>query len=316
MHIGFVTCQESLLKNFFPTAAEPDFISPEPAYTPDDFIAVEDLRHHGHTVSPILWGTPPAALMEFDLIVIRSPWDYMDSTANKTNFFAWLSALEEAHLPVQNSPALMRWLYDKHYLQDFADRGVNIIPTRYVDAGSSLNLATTFAEEGAFVLKPCISAAGAGLFYIDSASTAEEQQLAFQQQLALADYMLQPFIPEITSNGEWSLIFFGGQYSHAILKKPAADSIMVHAERGGTLHFPVSPSPSLIDFAVHAHQQIPAEYKFILYLRVDVIESANGPLLVECEGVEPELFFRAHHGSEMNFRLAVETAKRIHSMPA
>ena len=91
---------------------------------------------------------------------------------------------------------------------------------------------------------------------------------------------------------------------------------MIHAERGGSLHFPVTPSADVIDFAHYAYKQILPAYKQatghtcsdsnVLYMRIDIIETKNGPVLVECEGVEPELFFRAHPGSEVSFRLAIE----------
>jgi len=316
MIIGFVTCQEELLTSHFPTVAEPDFISPEPQFAPDDYIAVQDLREHGHIVRPIVWGTHPAHLLDFDLVIVRSPWDYMDSPAKKQHFFNWISELDGDDIPVVNPPALMHWLLDKHYLQDFAALGTHVIPSIYYHAGTKLNLGELFTLHGTFVLKQCISAGGAGLFFIDNMATATQKQSALDQQILTADYMLQPFIPEISTHGEWSLIFLGGKYSHAILKKPAAHAMLVHAEYGGTLHFPVTPPASVKEFANEVYLQLlPALLRAtgislmsssILYMRIDVIETANGPVLVECEGVEPELFFRAQAGSEALFREAIE----------
>jgi len=87
MKIGFVTCEASILDTIFASQAGPDFISPEPLITPDDYLAVKELREHHHDVSAIIWGTPPELLSDFDLIIVRSPWDYMDSDEKKQNFF-------------------------------------------------------------------------------------------------------------------------------------------------------------------------------------------------------------------------------------
>ena len=307
MIIGFVTCEENILNNFFPTPAEPDFISPEPGFTPDDYLAVQDLRAAGHEVRSVIWGTPAQLLRGLDLIIIRSPWDYTDSERNKEKFFAWLTELERAHLPLQNPPALMRWLLNKHYLQDFALRGINVIPTQYLPAGTTVDLPNIYKVNGPTVFKQCIGAGGNGLYLINSIKSAKKQQDNLNFDMQFADYMLQPLVPEIKKAGEWSLTYFGGKYSHSILKKPAKGSIMVHAERGGTLHFPVTPPDSVIAFANQVFQQLPSAFKSVLYLRIDVIETKEGPVLVECEGVEPELFFRAEKGSEKNFRLAIET---------
>lgn len=316
MKIGFVTSQETILKQFFPTAAEPDFVSPEPLFTPDDYIAVQELRSHGHEVHGIVWGRTPESLHDLDLIIVRSPWDYAHTEEKKLDFFSWLESLAHAGLPVANPPALMRWLLDKHYLHEIANHGVQVIPTQYFEAGSKLNLATIFAAHGPIVLKQCISAGGTGLFFIDSEQSARTHQDEFNKLMQSNAYMLQPFIPEITTHGEWSLIFFGGHYSHSILKKPRENSILIHADHGGSLHFPVTPSSAVIDFSHHVHQQIIPAFKHasgltcessqLLYMRVDVIETENGPVLIECEGVEPELFFRAQHGSEVTFRQVIE----------
>jgi hypothetical protein len=131
---------------------------------------------------------------------------------------------------------------------------------------------------------------------------------------------VQPFLPEIRTAGEWSLVYLGGAYSHAVHKLPAPGQIMVHAEQGGSLRFaapsaPVralaDPVPSLLARAFSARIEGRLDGFPPLYLRIDVIESATGPLLSECEGVEPELFFRARGNSAQLFRRLLEDRMRI-----
>ncbi len=317
MNIGFVACDPSKMDYYFPTRAEPLLVCTELPFTPDDQFAVNTLRARGHDVLPVQWGAPVASLGDVDLIVVRSPWDYMDTPENTARFFAWIESLEQAGVTVANPSCFMRWLLDKHYLADLAKQGVSVIPTRYLDLNASLALASVFDAMGAFILKPCVSAAGVGLYFIDSRQTAQRYQHDVTQSLATRTYMLQAFVPEIVTRGEWSLIFISGKYSHAVHKLPAPNEVMVHAERGGSLNLNVMPPASVIDFATAAYEKMLAVFHVysglsydkqeILYLRMDVIESASGPVLLECEGVEPELFFRALPASTGQFAAGIES---------
>lgn len=209
-------------------------------------------------------------------------------------------------------------MLDKHYLRDLAQLGASTIPTQYIEKNSSISLKKIFLEKGSFIAKPCISAAGFGLYHITTLEEADQYQLEIEQKIKTDAYMIQDFIPEIKTKGEWSLIYFNGKYSHAIQKKPANHSIFVHAERGGTLSF-LKASEDIIQFGNKMHKALQPAFalatrqkcdkNFILYLRIDIIETRNGPLLIECEGVEPELFFRARKGSEIDFCDAIEKAQ-------
>jgi glutathione synthase/RimK-type ligase-like ATP-grasp enzyme len=312
--IGFVTCHPNKLKDYYPTIAEPSFLPTEPPFTPDDQLAVNTLRELNHTVEAIVWGCPIEQLKQFDIVIVRSPWDYMDTTENRIAFMRWITALANAGITIFNPPKIMEWLFDKHYLDDFNKKGVSVIPTCYLSKNTELNLELEFKNRGGpFVLKPCISAAGIGLFFIDSPEAAIAKQTAFTERLKANDYMLQDFVPEIRTHGEWSLIFLGGEYSHAIHKKPGNGSILVHAEQGGSLNFKTKPSSHIIEFAKKVFSKL--DHAPILYLRIDIIDTPQGSKLIECEGVEPELFFRAKPSSVNLFcnsisRLLVEKYTR------
>lgn len=302
MKIGFITCSPEKLKHYFPTAAEPYFYPTNPFYTPDDQLLIDALTQRGHHIHPIVWGQSMNALKGYDLMIIRSPWDYMDDDHNKLKFKNWILQLEKEGLPVTNPPSFVLWLLDKHYLQDLAHAGIKTIPTCYYEKNTPIHLPDLFAKMGELILKPCISAAGVGLFYIKTGDEALKYQAEVAKQLQQQSYMIQPLIREIETHGEWSLIFIAGQYSHAIHKKPSKGSIFVHAERGGTLTFQAAPH-HIIHFAKSIQEQVFSIFQnktkksfnrdLISYLRLDVIDTARGPLLIECEGVEPELFFRA-----------------------
>jgi hypothetical protein len=313
--IGVVTCPAGKLRDYFPTVAEPDFVPTEPPFTPDDQILVDELRRHGHEVRAVVWGCDVAGLVgSLDRLLIRSPWDYMDSDELRRRFMDWIADLDRAGLAVENHPRVMAWLTDKRYLKDLEAAGVPIVPTRVVAPGETVRLVDVFGTDGPLIVKPSVSAAGAGLVHLTSRETVAAFQAEFTERSARQWYLLQPFVPDIQTAGEWSLVYLGGTYSHAVHKLPGEGKILVHAEQGGSLRFAEPPDSVRAAgdhtmahfaeaFARRSNATVPMPP---LYLRIDVIDSTRGPLLSECEGVEPELFFRARPGSERRFRELLE----------
>ena len=197
-HIGVVTCVASKLRDYFPTVAEPDFVPTELPFTPDDQILVEELRRHGHQVSPVIWGCDVSALVgTVDRLLIRSPWDYMDSAALRQRFMEWIAELDRTGLSVENHPRVMAWLTDKRYLKDLEAVGVPIVPTRIVAPGEAVRLAEVFTADGPLIVKPSVSAAGAGLVYLSSGAAAEAFQAEFEVCSEQQWYLLQPFVAQI-----------------------------------------------------------------------------------------------------------------------
>lgn len=314
--IGIVTSDPAKLDYYFPTVAEPEFIPTEPPFTPDDQLLVDELRRRGHQVSAVVWGSDIKNFVDrFDRIIIRSPWDYMDSDELRHGFLRWLAALAKTGISVENEPRLMLWLMDKRYLLDFATVDVPIVPTQAVSAGESLDLVAFVGRHAGAVVKPAVSASGAGLEFLPDCDAARAFQHEFDVRCQRGVQLVQPFLPEIKTNGEWSLVYLGGAYSHAVHKAPAAGQIMVHAERGGSLCFAEPPLvvSNIGDRTANAVTRAFAHCRGEpcrrpLYLRIDVIETATGGLLSECEGVEPELFFRARPGSAGRFADLIEIA--------
>lgn len=324
--IGIVTSGKEKLRDYFPTVAEPDFVPSEPPFTPDDQLLVDELRRRGHQVAAVVWGEEIASLTSrFDRLIVRSPWDYQDSDEQRHGFLSWLEKLAATELLVENEVAVMLWLMDKRYLLDFAAVGVPIVPTEFVSSGSSLDLEAWMERvdsktEGAsqryssgVIIKPAVSAAGAGLEFLHDQSAARAFQTEFTARCERGAQLVQPFLPEIQTNGEWSLVYLGGEYSHGVHKLPASGQILVHAERGGSLRF-ADPPPVVRELGDRTAAAVPQSFAYRagricrmpLYLRIDVIETAAGGLLSECEGVEPELFFRARSGSTARFAELIE----------
>ena len=315
LRIGIVTSGPEKLADYFPTAAEPDFVPTEPPFTPDDQLLVDELRRRTHQVSAVVWGVDTARLIDrFDRVIVRSAWDYMDSDELRRGFLRWLEQLAASGLVVENEPQVMLWLMDKSYMLDFAAVGLPIVPTRLIPVGESFDLGTFVEQHVAAVIKPAVSAAGAGLEFLPDRQAARAFQQEFTDRCQRGAQLVQPFLPEIRTNGEWSLVYFGGEYGHGVHKLPASGQIMVHAERGGSLRF-AEPPAVVRQMGDRAAAAVPRAFanrggnscRMPLYLRIDVIETATGGLLSECEGVEPELFFRARPGSAARFAELIES---------
>src|SRR5688572_24089845 len=109
--IGFITCADLSRYNVSPR---------NPLLTYDDQTACDHLMSHGYDVKPVVWGTPAFEILNqrFDLLIVRSAWDYMDSEQNRVGFLAWLKELDDHQVPVANSYQVLRWNLDKHYLRD------------------------------------------------------------------------------------------------------------------------------------------------------------------------------------------------------
>jgi glutathione synthase/RimK-type ligase-like ATP-grasp enzyme len=172
-------------------------------------------------------------------------------------------------------------------LLDLARRGVNDVPTEYLTAGDRPDLKTVLARRGwdEAVIKPAVAVGSHGAWRT-SRATAEADQPRFAGQLGTRDVLVQPFLPEVTSQGEWSLVFLGGEYSHAVLKRPARGDFRVQEHLGGS-SAPAAADQGLIDQGLWA---LDAVGQPLLYARVDGVERDGQLVLTELEIIEPSLF--------------------------
>lgn len=224
-----------------------------PDLAADDRLLQQALVRRGAEGRAVVWDDAAVDWKEFDAIVIRSTWDYHKRA---DEFRAWIESM--AGLPLWNPPDVLLWNTHKAYLLDLATRGVNIVPTLLVPRGSG------------FVVKPAVSA---------TAFRAE-------RHLADDDLLIQPFVPEIVSEGELSFVFFAGAFSHAVRKRVASGEWRVQNEFGGTFER-FAPSADLIAEAREIANTLGERW---LYARVDCVVRDGRLLLMELEATEPSLF--------------------------
>jgi glutathione synthase/RimK-type ligase-like ATP-grasp enzyme len=270
-----------------------------PSLADDDRLAVEELIRRGAEVEPAVWDDPGVQWSGFDSVILRSSWDYH---LKLSSFLGWLDRLEGEGVPLWNPAAVVRANVDKGYLVDLAATGIPVIPTVRVEQGSAADLGATLDERGwtDAVVKPAVSG-GAFRTWRTPRSQAAAEQSTFEDLLAISPALVQPFLPEIQTRGEWSIIFLGGEYSHAVLKRPRKGDFRVQEHLGGRSE-PESPAPELIAQARAAVETIPGPW---LYARVDGVETDAGLLLMELELTEPSLFLGTDREAPARFAEAI-----------
>lgn len=261
--------------------------------TLDDRLAADHLGARGIRVSPACWDDP-VEWQAFDAIVIRSCWDYH---LRLEEFTAWLDRLDRLGCTVQNPTATLRWNSRKTYLETLRSAGLEVIPTLFLPRGSEASLGALMDRLAAdeLVLKPTVGASAYGLW--TASRGRDEQQGRLDAMLAEHEVMAQPLIREVVTRGEWSLVYFGGQFSHAVNKRPRAGDIRVQEELGGVIT-PAEPPGALRDAAGRILAWLEED---LLYARVDMVEVGGRGLLMELELVEPGLYFHADRGSPERF---------------
>jgi len=249
-----------------------------------DSLLFEPLAQQGWQAEEIPWNQPGVNWRDYDAVIIRSTWDYQKAPEQ------FLQTLEEiqAQTRLFNSVEICRWNMHKDYLRELQQQGVRIIPTQWLPALTANAVETALAEfhSETLVAKPLIGANADNAFVLRA-----NDHTGWQNALACyadTELMLQPFIQSIKTEGEISLFYFGGIYSHAIRKRPAAGDFRVQEEHGGSLES-IEPENDTLELA---EQTLQAINQTLLYARVDIVRLDNGlPALIELELIEPSLYF-------------------------
>lgn len=263
-----------------------------PGIHPDDAHLAVSLQRLGIEPTACVWNDPTVDWSMFDAVLMRSTWDYFKHYAD---FRRWLDRLP---VPTINNKELLRWNSDKRYLLELAKHGIDIIPTQLLTAPQlQQTLADMPAQE--VVVKPTVSGTAQHTAR-GSSDDALFQQVVAQLPLEF-DYLVQPYLPEVVSDGEWSLLFFDGEYSHAVIKRPATGDYRVQSEFGGTAQA-IEPDATLIASAKRALTAAAAiGHADAAYARVDGVICKGRFLLMELEMIEPCLHFEGRREAAERF---------------
>lgn len=257
---------------------------------PEDRELADAVEATGAEVVPAVWDDADVDWASFDLVLLRSTWDYHERIAE---FRAWIERTSRA-TTLRNPASLARWNTDKRYLRRLAERGVPTVPTQWLDAAARVDLAALLAQQGweEAIVKPVIGLGSSGLLRLRAAEAAAggPAQAHLDALLADGDAMVQPFLSSLERDGELSMLFFGGRFSHALYKRPPAGEFRVQPYFGAVS---IPATPTTAQHAV-AEAVLAGVEEELLYARVDLVaDDAGAPVLMELELVEPALYFEA-----------------------
>jgi glutathione synthase/RimK-type ligase-like ATP-grasp enzyme len=260
------------------------------------------LAERGVEAAPAVWDDAAPDWSRWDLVVVRSTWDY---PARRAAFLAWAESLPR----VLNASGVLRWNTDKRYLRDLAAAGLPVVPTTWVEPGDDVPAAL---DGGELVVKPAVSAGSR-----DTARyRAGDREGVLAHVRALRDagrtVLVQPYLDAVDTQGETAQLFLDGRWSHAIRKGPIlrAGAGLVEGLYAEEQIAPRAASPPERALAEAVLDALPFPRAELLYARVDTVAGADGrPLLLEVELTEPSLFLA--HADGAAARLADAIAARL-----
>ena len=264
---------------------------------------VDDLPFHqaivdaGIEMERPIWDDPAVDWKSFDLVLIRTTWDYQEK---QLAFNAWAERIS-AETRLVNPVNVVVWNTAKTYLRDLESMGAPLTPTRWLDQGTAVNMQEMMQELGwsRGFLKPVVGATARETLPFDcSPEGLQKAQDHLDRLLPAESMMLQPFLESVMKEGEYSAIFFGGEFSHGVQKIPVPGDYRVQDDFGATDKphtFDASDYETVQEIEQSLLRLVKERFDGVAltYARVDMIRDAEGKLrLNELELVEPSLFFR------------------------
>lgn len=261
-----------------------------------DDLLIEPMAELGWAVSMVSWRAKEVDWNAFDAVIIRSPWDYQDEPVL---FMQVLETIHESSARLENPLSTVKWNINKTYLKELQEKDVLIVPTLWENHFEEQHLKNyvSLLSTDKLIIKPTISANADDTFWLDgevSAETIKSLEHIFSER----EFMVQPFMEHILREGEYSLFYFGGIYSHTILKTPGDGDFRVQEEHGGRLES-VEPENGLLTAAEETMQHL---HPTPLYARIDYVRTQeNSFALMELELIEPSLYFNMDPNSPERF---------------
>jgi glutathione synthase/RimK-type ligase-like ATP-grasp enzyme len=249
-----------------------------------DKLLFEPMKTLGWIAEEVSWRNENVDWSDFDAVIVRSTWDYQNDLEKFKNILEKINSV--SHL--ENDFELMKWNMNKNYLFDLEQKGVRIVETIWEKSFNSSLVHEYFDKLNTdeIIIKPNVSASADNTFRL-SKENINEQLPTLEKIFATREFMVQPFLKNIIDEGEYSLFYFDGKFSHSVLKKPKEKDFRVQEEHGGDIQpFNVSSEMKVIgENILKKLSTIP------LYGRVDLVRiKQNEFALMELELIEPSLY--------------------------
>ncbi len=259
-----------------------------PDTTVDDYLAFELLRAQGHSIDELIWDSPQN-WEEYDLVIVRTTWDYME----KLELFHKVLAEIDSKTKLINPLETLIWNSNKKYLLELGEIGIPTIPSLLREKIERSEIASLLSDpkySDGIVIKPCVGASSIGIQFIKDVSDFKEVQKG--------EWFIQPLQPKIQEVGEHSLFFFEGKFSHAICKLPKQGEFRCQEEYGSNISN-WSPTKEAIQVASRVFTELKHP---INYARVDLLQDNNGNYqVIEVELIEPCLYLSTSTDAPGNY---------------
>jgi glutathione synthase/RimK-type ligase-like ATP-grasp enzyme len=259
----------------------------------DDELLLSPLKEMGIEASFEIWNDKTVNWSKYDYCIIRSTWDY---TEDINEFLSFLKEREK-HLKVFNSLETVMNNYNKKYLLKLEENGFEIVPSLLLDRSiSSLLKAQEKFNTKKIISKPLVGAGASGLLVHNGEEIIDESKDQF---------LFQPFLNSIQSDGEISLIFFNEEFSHAIKKVPKAGDFRSQEEFGSNIT-EYKPNQETLNYSMRVLKE---QYPNTLFARIDLLKNESGEwrLIGEVELIEPALYLSFSRNASENFSRAISS---------
>ncbi len=264
-------------------------------YSCYDDLLIDPLKNLNWQADTVSWKSKNTNWKDYDCVIVRSTWDYQDSPKE------FIEVLEniKTQTRLENNIEILKWNMDKKYLIDLEEKGVKIVTSIWKEKFNDTEVKHYFdllnADE--IIIKPTVSASAFNTFRINR-SNLDTHISILDTIFSNTPFILQPFINNIIKEGEYSLFYFGGEFSHAILKTPKQNDFRVQEEHGGILKL-VQPEEEMKKSAEKILKEIQTN---LLYARIDFVRTnENDFALMELELIEPSLYFNMDPQSQQFF---------------
>ncbi len=261
-------------------------------------------RLFGDTTDFIAWQQADAAILSsYDLVLPLLAWGYHQAPGH---WFTLLDEMERTRCNVVNPLSVLRWNSDKAYLAELQTVGVNTVPSILTDILNDIDMLEARSRWPGrdIIVKPTISGGAEGTFLLSASDMIPDVVIGKRM-------ILQPFMSDITNNGELSLFYFSGSFSHAVRKTPVSGDFRVQPQFGG-VDTPLDPPLSaklLAEASLNTAQHI-CGIDRLDYARVDIVRDEHGDYaLMELELIEPALFL--HHAPDCGTKLRTAVLTHI-----
>lgn len=251
----------------------------------DENLLIKEFESLGHNAFNIIWSDKSVNWNEYDIAIVRSAWDYID---RYEEFIRVLKKINDSTCRLYNPYKTIVWNSDKNYIFDLEKWGIPVVPT-YKTSGIDLNEIKSFFEKNGIseiIFKPVIGGGGADVHRTDIKEMINRHKTLTEKQPHY-EYLIQPLVESVMTEGEYSFVYIGRELSHVLLKKPAAGNFLSHVMYGGSIEKVIPDEEDILQAEYILNKLVP-DY---IYVRLDLLRIDKKLSVIEVELIEPILFF-------------------------